>query len=84
MGTAIYGNPDWYGCMWFPTAILLANLVPDAAGLPSARQWIQANAALEQEVRDRREIEVNLRISEANYREQAQQPGGADFNEPLH
>jgi len=75
----------WHGNYWLagvikaitaavsvPTAILLANLVPDAVGLPSARQWIQANAALEQEVRDRREIELNLRLSETSYREQAQ------------
>jgi PAS domain S-box-containing protein len=54
------------------TAILLVNLVPGAVGLPSAKQWIEANAALQEEVRDRREVEMNLRISEANYREQAE------------
>ena len=75
----------WHGNYWLagaikaitaalsvPTAVLLVNVVPDAVDLPSAKQWIQANAALEQEVRDRQEIELNLRISEANYREQAQ------------
>jgi len=54
------------------TAILLVKLVPDAVSFPSAKQWIQANAALEQEIRDRREIEIELRLSETNYREQAQ------------
>lgn len=55
-----------------PTAILLARLVPQALDHPGASQWIRANAALETEVRERREMELNLRISEANYREQAE------------
>lgn len=55
-----------------PTAILLAKLIPEAVELPSAVQWIHANAALEKEIRDRREIELNLRISESAYREQAE------------
>lgn len=52
-----------------PTAILLFNLVPQALDLPSSKEWIKANAALRDEVLERRETELNLRISEANYRE---------------
>jgi PAS domain S-box-containing protein len=54
-----------------PTAILLARILPQAVDLPSSSQWIQANAALQKEVHERRELELNLRISEANYRENA-------------
>jgi hypothetical protein len=35
------------------TAILLMRLVPQALDLPSSGEWIQANAALENEVRER-------------------------------
>lgn len=52
-----------------PTAILLVNLVPRALGLPSPKDWMNANAALRNEIVERRETELNLRISEANYRE---------------
>jgi PAS domain S-box-containing protein len=55
-----------------PTAILLARILPQAVDLPSSSQWIQANAALQAEVKERRELELNLRISEANYRENAE------------
>jgi PAS domain S-box-containing protein len=55
-----------------PTAILLARLMPRAIDLPSADQWVKANARLEEEVRERRELELNLRTSEASYREQAE------------
>src|SRR5580704_18660588 len=54
-----------------PTAILLGRIAPQALELPSNRQWIQANAALQKEVHDGRELELELRISEANYRENA-------------
>jgi PAS domain S-box-containing protein len=54
-----------------PTAVLLARLVPHALDLPSTSQWTEANAKLEEEVSARREIELELRISEATYREQA-------------
>ncbi|MGA9144787.1 MAG: PAS domain S-box protein [Candidatus Acidiferrales bacterium] len=54
------------------TAVLLVTLMPRALDLPSPTQWIHANAALEKEVHDRRELELNLRISESNYREQAE------------
>jgi PAS domain S-box-containing protein len=50
------------------TAGLLFHIMPQALKIPSTRQWEQANEALQSEVRERRELEVNLRISEANYR----------------
>jgi PAS domain S-box-containing protein len=53
------------------TALLLVRLVPQALDLPSPSQWIYANAALQKEVQDRRELELNLRMSESMYREQA-------------
>lgn len=54
-----------------PTAILLALLVPKALALPSIAKWAQSNAALEKEVHERRELELDLRISESAFREQA-------------
>jgi PAS domain S-box-containing protein len=54
-----------------PTAVLLLNLVPKALDLPSSKEWIKANAALREEIAERRETELDLRISEGNYREQA-------------
>ncbi|MGB9245125.1 MAG: PAS domain S-box protein [Candidatus Acidiferrales bacterium] len=54
------------------TAILLIRLLPQALDLPSSKQWLLANAALQQEVQDRRELELNLRISESMYRELAE------------
>ena len=54
------------------TAILLARLVPKALKLPNITQWAQANAALEKEVHERRELEIDLRISESRFREQAE------------
>jgi PAS domain S-box-containing protein len=54
------------------TAILLARLMPQALDYPSAGEWIQANAALEREVHERRALEIDLRVSESRYREQAE------------
>jgi PAS domain S-box-containing protein len=54
------------------TAILLARLMPRIIRLPNLKQWISANADLEKEVHERREIELDLRVSEANYRELAE------------
>jgi PAS domain S-box-containing protein len=54
------------------TAILLARLVPQAWQDPSAGQWMEANSALETEVRERRDLEIRLRIRENRYREQAE------------
>jgi hypothetical protein len=34
-------------------------------------KWAQANAALEQEVQERRKLELEIRLSEANYRKTA-------------
>jgi len=54
------------------TAILLAQIAPVALDLPGARRWIEANAALEGEVRERRNLELALRASESVFREQAE------------
>lgn len=54
------------------TAILLVPLVPKILELPSPVQWIHANAALQKEVLERRELELDLRVSESNYRDQAE------------
>jgi PAS domain S-box-containing protein len=75
----------WHGDYWLSglikaitavasvsTAILLVRIVPQAIDLPDTNQWIKANAALEHEVHERRKIELDLRTSEASYREQAE------------
>src|SRR5580658_4109630 len=54
------------------TAILLARLVPQALELPNISEWARANAALESEIHERRELEIDLRISESRFREQAE------------
>jgi PAS domain S-box-containing protein len=54
------------------TAILLVWLIPKAVELPNLDQWIQANAALEKEIHERRELEIDLRITEGRFREQAE------------
>src|SRR5271156_4765216 len=54
------------------TAILLARLVPQALELPNISEWTQANVALESEIRERRGLEIELRISESRFREQAE------------
>jgi PAS domain S-box-containing protein len=54
------------------TAILLVQLVPKALELPNISQWAQANAALQSEIHERRELEIDLRISENRFREQAE------------
>jgi PAS domain S-box-containing protein len=48
-----------------PTAILLARLVPQALRLPSTGQWMQANAAQEKEIKERLELEAEIRLSVA-------------------
>jgi PAS domain S-box-containing protein len=55
-----------------PTAIMLVRLAPQALQFPSVTQWMNANAALEREIQDRRRLELSLRSSEATYREQAE------------
>ena len=54
------------------TAYFLAPLMPKVLSLPSYADWIQANAKLEEEIRERRELELNLRINESIYREHAE------------
>ncbi|MGA7224591.1 MAG: PAS domain S-box protein [Candidatus Acidiferrales bacterium] len=54
------------------TAILLVQLMPKALEVPNVNEWIRANAALESEIHERRELEIDLRISEAHYRENAE------------
>jgi PAS domain S-box-containing protein len=54
------------------TAILLVRLAPEALKLPGLDEWINANAALQKEVQERRDIELELRTSEARYRENAE------------
>ncbi|MGC1258317.1 MAG: hypothetical protein WA867_22365, partial [Candidatus Acidiferrales bacterium] len=54
------------------TAILLVQLKPKALEVPNVNEWIRANAALESEIHERRELEIDLRISEARYRENAE------------
>jgi PAS domain S-box-containing protein len=54
------------------TAVLLVGLMPKALELPNLGQWIQANAALEREIHERRELEIDLRITENRFREQAE------------
>jgi PAS domain S-box-containing protein len=51
------------------TAILLARLMPRALELPNVGKWIQANAALEAEIEERRGTEVELRIDGARQSE---------------
>jgi len=75
----------WHADYWFSgvikattaaasvgTAISLVRLMPEAVLLPRTSEWIKANARLENEIRDRRDLELDLRISEANYRQQAE------------
>jgi PAS domain-containing protein len=75
----------WHGNYWLAgvlkaitavvsvsAAVLLTQLVPQAIDLPNLSQWTRLTANLQKEIRDRKEIEVNLRISEGIYREQAE------------
>jgi len=55
-----------------PTAFLLTRLVPDALDLPSFAQWAKANASLQNEIRERRDVELDLRVREAKFRELAE------------
>lgn len=55
-----------------PTAILSFAFLPQALELPSVNEWVRTTARLEHEVKERRETELDLRISEASYRQQAE------------
>jgi PAS domain S-box-containing protein len=52
-----------------PTAFFLAQLIPQALDLPSNRQWMETSAFLKQELHEHKELELDLRASEARYRE---------------
>jgi PAS domain S-box-containing protein len=54
------------------TAVVTIHMMPKAVRLPSVATWIQSTATLEKEIQDRRETELELRISESTYREQAE------------
>jgi PAS domain S-box-containing protein len=54
------------------TALVLTRLLPKAVGLPGVAQWSAANALLETEIKERRELEVSLRSSAASFREQSE------------
>jgi len=54
------------------TAILLARLMPQALDLPNISDWTRANVALESEIHERRELEIDLRMSDGRFREQAE------------
>ena len=54
------------------TATLLARLLPQAVHLPSVNRWKEANVQLEKENQYRRDLELELRARETNYREQAE------------
>jgi len=54
------------------TAYLLFRLIPKALEYPSSEQWIQATSALQTELDERRQLELDLRISEARHREIAE------------
>jgi PAS domain S-box-containing protein len=47
-------------------------MMPRALTLSNIGEWMQVNARLENEVRERRDVELQLRTSEASYREQAE------------
>lgn len=53
-------------------AIFVAWVVPRVPDLPGIRQWARASMALQTEIRERRESELDLRISEAGYRRLAE------------
>ena len=54
-----------------PTAILLARMMPQALEMPSFSQWVKQRVLLEAEIQRRRDVELDLRVREADYREQA-------------
>jgi PAS domain S-box-containing protein len=54
------------------TGIVLARLAPKALDLPTAKQWRQANTELHKEIHERRDLEINLRITAGRFREQSE------------
>ena len=75
----------WHADYWFAattklvtavtslaTAVVSIKILPRALQLPNFQFWMSAHAELKREVTERREAEINLRISESNLREQAE------------
>ncbi|HEY0701540.1 MAG TPA: PAS domain S-box protein [Candidatus Acidoferrales bacterium] len=54
------------------TAVFVARLLPQAVEVPSVSKWRAANAALENEIQERRELEISLCSTAANFREQSE------------
>lgn len=54
------------------TAILSILLLPRALEVPDVGDWLRTKVRLEDEIRERREAELDLRIRESAYREQAE------------
>lgn len=52
-----------------PTAIVFAKIVPEALEMPSNREWIQANAKLQAEMQERKDLELDVRVSETRFRD---------------
>lgn len=54
------------------TAGLLVRVMPQAVELPGTQQWRQANSELQQQVHEHKDLELELRLREAKYREIAE------------
>src|SRR5690242_12457844 len=54
------------------TAGLLVRVMPQAVELPGTQQWRQENSELQQQVHEHRDLELELRLREAKYREIAE------------
>jgi PAS domain S-box-containing protein len=54
------------------TAGLLVRVMPQAVELPGTQQWKLANSELQQEVHEHKDMELELRLREAKYREIAE------------
>jgi PAS domain S-box-containing protein len=52
-------------------AVLLNRLTPQALALPGSEQWSATNLVLQDEIKDRKALEAQLRINEAMYRDTA-------------
>jgi len=51
------------------TAILLVMLMPQALALPTTNQWMKAKKELENEISERRGLELHLRRNESTFRQ---------------
>ena len=59
------------GC-FVPTAIVLTRIIPRALTIRNNGEWIRANANLKTEILERKDLELDLRVSEARYRDIAE------------